>query len=84
MSIVILTITLLALILTITKLHVHPFLALLCCGLFLGLATDMPMDKTLESLLDGFAGTLRWIGIVMVLGTVIGPVGYSRLIGPKC
>ena len=58
MSIVILTITLLALILAITKLHVHPFLALLCSGLFLGLATGMPMDKTLDSLLDGFAGTL--------------------------
>jgi GntP family gluconate:H+ symporter len=74
MSILILTITLLALILAITKLHVHPFLALLCCGLFLGLANGMPMDKTLESLLDGFAGTLKWIGIVMVLGAVIGEI----------
>ena len=55
MSIVILTITLLALILAITKFHVHPFLALLCSGIFLGLATGMPMDKTLDSLLDGFA-----------------------------
>ncbi|UCC99438.1 MAG: hypothetical protein JSW66_06050, partial [Phycisphaerales bacterium] len=74
MSILMLTITLLALILAITKLHVHPFLALLCCGLFLGLATGMPMDKTLDSLLDGFAGTLKWIGIVMVLGAVIGEI----------
>ncbi|MHC4426057.1 MAG: GntP family permease [Planctomycetota bacterium] len=74
MSIVILTITLLVLILAITKLHVHPFLALLCCGLVLGLAVGMPMDKTLDSLLDGFAGTLKWIGIVMVLGAVIGEI----------
>jgi GntP family gluconate:H+ symporter len=74
MSIVILTITLLVLVLAIVKLHVHPFLALLCCGLFLGIATGMPMDKTLESLLDGFAGTLKWIGIVMVLGAVIGEI----------
>ena len=74
MSIVILTITLLALILAITKLHVHPFLALLCSGIFLGLATGMPMDKTLDSLLDGFAGTLKWIGIVMVFGAVIGEI----------
>ncbi|MHC4116534.1 MAG: GntP family permease [Planctomycetota bacterium] len=74
MSIVILTVTLLVLILTIVKLHVHPFLALLCCGLFLGIATGMPMDKTLDSLLDGFAGTLKWIGIVMVLGAVIGEI----------
>ncbi|MHC4556632.1 MAG: GntP family permease [Planctomycetota bacterium] len=74
MSIVILAITLLALILAITKLQVHPFLALLCGGLFLGFATGMPIDKTLESLLDGFAGTLKWIGIVMVLGAVIGEI----------
>ncbi|MHC4587523.1 MAG: GntT/GntP/DsdX family permease [Planctomycetota bacterium] len=74
MSIVILTITLLALILAITKLHVHPFLALLCSGIFLGLATGMPMVKTLDSLLDGFAGTLKWIGIVMVFGAVIGEI----------
>jgi len=32
------------------------------------------MDKTLDSLLDGFAGTLKWIGIVMVLGAVIGEI----------
>jgi GntP family gluconate:H+ symporter len=69
-----LTIILLALVLAITRLHVHPFLALLCCGLFLGLATGMPMDKTLDSLLDGFAGTLKWIGIVMVFGAVIGEI----------
>jgi GntP family gluconate:H+ symporter len=56
------------------KLHVHPFLALLCCGLFLGLATGMPVDETLDSLLDGFSGTLKWIGIVMVLGAVIGEI----------
>jgi len=74
MSIAILSITLLALVLAIVKLHVHPFLALLCAGLFLGLATGVPMDKTLDSLLDGFAGTLRWIGIVMVLGAVIGEI----------
>ncbi|MHC4593687.1 MAG: GntP family permease [Planctomycetota bacterium] len=74
MSIVMLTIILLALVLAITRLHVHPFLALLCCGLFLGLATGMPMDKTLDSLLDGFAGTLKWIGIVMVFGAVIGEI----------
>ena len=74
MSIVILTITLLALILAITKLHVHPFLALLCSGIFLGFATGMPMEETLDSLLDGFAGTLKWIGIVMVFGAVIGEI----------
>ena len=74
MSIAVLTITLLALVLAMTKFHVHPFLALLCCGLLLGLATGMPIDKTLDSLLDGFAGTLKWIGIVMVLGAVIGEI----------
>ena len=31
----------------------------------------MPLDAVLESLLNGFAGTLKWIGIVIVFGTRI-------------
>ena len=58
----------------IIRFKVHPFLALLVTGLFFGLITGMPVDKVLESLLDGFAGTLRWIGIVIVLGALIGEI----------
>ncbi|MFC1557995.1 GntP family permease [candidate division KSB1 bacterium] len=62
------------LLILIVRFGVHPFLTLLIIGLFLGLADGMSFEKTLESLLDGFAGTLRWIGIVMVFGTIIGEI----------
>ncbi len=58
----------------IIYLRVHPFLSLILTGLFLGIAAEMPAEHVVESLLQGFADTLKWIGIVMVLGTVIGEI----------
>jgi GntP family gluconate:H+ symporter len=72
--ILILTAAILLLIISITYLRIHPFLALLIIGLFLGISTGMTTQTVLETLLDGFANTLKWIGIVMILGTVIGEI----------
>lgn len=72
--VIILAIILLLLIFAIVWLNIHPFIALILAGILLGLATGMPLDKTAEYLLDGFADTLKWIGIIMVLGTVIGEI----------
>ena len=72
--IVILVIILFVLIFAIVKLNIHPFIALILAGIFLGLATGMPLVTAAGHLLDGFANTLKWIGIIMVLGTVIGEI----------
>jgi GntP family gluconate:H+ symporter len=72
--IVILVIILFVLIFAIVKLNIHPFIALILAGISLGLATGMPLVTAAGHLLDGFANTLKWIGIIMVLGTVIGEI----------
>jgi len=55
-----------------TKFKLHPFLALLFSALAFGLFTGMPLPKIVKSINDGFGGTLGYIGIVIVAGTIIG------------
>ena len=73
-SVVILGLFLVILVVAISVFDVHPFIALLVIGVLLGLALGMPLTDVLDSLLNGFAEILKWIGIVMVLGTVIGEI----------
>lgn len=58
----------------IVRFKAHPFLALLLTALFFGWAMGLPSDQVIEVVLTGFADTLKWIGIVMVLGTLIGEI----------
>jgi gluconate:H+ symporter, GntP family len=62
------------LLLSIIRFSVHPFLALLGSALVLGIMAGQGFPATIETILDGFADTLRWIGLVMVLGTLIGEI----------
>ncbi len=62
----------LLIILLTAKFNVHPFLALLGAALFFGLFSGMSLDTILQSVNDGFGGTLGKIGIVIVLGVIIG------------
>jgi len=73
-QLVTLIIILLALILSISKWKVHPFVALLLAALALGLCLGMGGTKTVEVLLTGFSNTLKWIAIVVILGAFIGEV----------
>ncbi len=62
------------LIVSVTKFKVHPIPALLIAGLFLGLATGNSVAATTESLLSGFGNTLKWIGLVILFGTLLGEI----------
>jgi GntP family gluconate:H+ symporter len=55
-----------------TKLKLHPFLALLVAALGFGLFTGMPLPQIVQSINDGFGGTIGYIGIVIIAGTIIG------------
>ena len=72
-------------ILLISKLKVHPFLAIMAISLLLGIIAGIPLvDKTLEDgtkisglpsvIGSGFSGTFTSIGIVIILGAFIGTV----------
>jgi len=65
-------VTIVGLILLITKLKVHPFVALTLAAGFLGLTSGMPVAKVMKSFQDGFGGVLGFVGIVLALGTMLG------------
>ena len=65
-------VTIIGLILLITKLKVHPFVALTLAAGFLGLTSGMPVAKVMKSFQDGFGGVLGFVGIVLALGTMLG------------
>ena len=54
------------------RLKMHAFLALLLTAFGFGILAGMPLDVVIKSVNDGFGGTIGYIGIVIVLGSVIG------------
>lgn len=62
------------LIVAITVLKIHPIPALLITGLILGLASGSSVEAVTESLLSGFGNTLKWIGLVILFGTLLGEI----------
>lgn len=54
------------------KLNIHPFLALLAAALFFGVCSGMSLDLIINSINNGFGGTLGKIGLVIVIGVIIG------------
>lgn len=55
-----------------SRFKVHPFLALLFVAVFFGLASGMPLDSIVQSINEGFGGTIGKIGIVILAGVIIG------------
>jgi len=52
--------------------RMHPFLVLFLVALLLGLVSGMPLDKIVDTLKEGFGETMKKIGLVIILGTVLG------------
>ena len=63
-----------AMILLISKLKVHPFLAIMAIALALALLAGIPLKQVPGVIGSGFAGTFTSIGIVIILGAFIGAV----------
>lgn len=74
MQIYVLLAVVILLILSISLGKVHPFLALLGFGLLYAIGAGMDPIASVGLLLEGFAKTLQWIGVIMVLGAMIGEV----------
>ncbi|RGE48139.1 GntP protein [Mannheimia granulomatis] len=58
----------------IAKLKVHPFLALMSISLGLALVAGLPLAKIPAIIGEGFSGTFKSIGIVIIFGAIIGTV----------
>lgn len=65
-------IAIIALIVLITRLRVHPFIALLLAAGYLGLTSGMAVDKVVGSFSNGFGGVLGFVAVVLALGTMLG------------
>lgn len=59
-------------VLATTKLQLHPFLALLITAFGFGILSGMPLPEVVKSVNDGFGGTIGYIGIVILAGSIIG------------
>lgn len=92
---IVFVIAIIAMILIISKLKVHPFLSILLVSFILALLGGIPLDKIAGVIGSGFSGTFTSIGIVIIFGAMIGSVLEAtgaalkladivvRLIGPK-
>ena len=63
-----------AMILLISKLKVHPFLAIMGISLLLAILAGIPLTEIPGVIGAGFSGTFTSIGIVIILGAFIGSV----------
>jgi GntP family gluconate:H+ symporter len=83
--IVIFVIAIIAMILAISKLKIHPFLSIMAISLLFGLVAGIPLvnvqdanGNTIQGIANvigaGFSGTFTSIGIVIILGALIGTV----------
>jgi GntP family gluconate:H+ symporter len=82
--IVVFVIAIIVMILAISKLKIHPFLAIMGISLIFGLTAGIPLtatkvgEKTVDGIATvigaGFSGTFTSIGIVIILGALIGTV----------
>ncbi|MGX5220375.1 MULTISPECIES: GntP family permease [Pseudomonas] len=75
MVLVLILIALIAfIVLSTTRLKLHPFLSLLAAALIAGFAYQVPAGEIIKTITTGFGGILGYIGIVIVLGTIIGVI----------
>ena len=56
----------------ITWLRVHPFLALILGSATLGIVSGMPTSKTVDAFTAGVGSTLGSVGLLIALGAMIG------------
>ena len=57
-----------------TRWHLHPFLALIFAAYGIGIATGVPLLELGETIRTGFGNILGYIGLVILFGTLIGTI----------
>ncbi len=70
--IVLLALSISFIVLATTRLKLHPFLALLLTAFGFGILSGMPLKQVVDSVNQGFGGTIGYIGIVILAGALIG------------
>lgn len=60
--------------LIVSRIRMHPLLALIVTSILVGLTAGMPMDKVLKSVESGAGNTLGAVGLVVALGSMLGKI----------
>lgn len=74
MLLVILILAIVFIVLATAKFKLHPFIALLLAAYGVAFASGMEVLKIGETIRAGFGGILNYIGLVIILGTIIGKI----------
>lgn len=61
-------------IISTSLIKLHPFLSLLLASFGIGIAVRMPLDQIVKTINQGFGQIMVYIGLVIVLGTIIGTI----------
>ena len=72
--IIVLFVSVLFIILGTTKLKLHPFIVLIFASYFAGALAGLPLEKIAATIAAGFGNIMAYIGIVIILGTIIGVI----------
>jgi GntP family gluconate:H+ symporter len=72
--VILLILSVILLLVLISKFRLHAFLALLLVSLLLGIAAGLPLGEVATQVAAGFGGTMQNIGIVIICGVIIGQI----------
>lgn len=70
----VLLISVVFIILGTTKFKLHPFIVLLLASYLAGALAGLPIEKIAGTIATGFGNIMAYIGIVIILGTIIGTI----------
>jgi GntP family gluconate:H+ symporter len=71
---IVLLVSVLFIILGTTRLKMHPFIVLLLASYLAGALAGLPVEQIALTIAEGFGSIMAYIGIVIVLGTIIGTI----------
>lgn len=72
--IIVLIVSILFIILGTTRFKMHPFIVLLLASYLAGAMAGLPIEKIATTIATGFGNIMAYIGIVIILGTIIGVI----------
>jgi GntP family gluconate:H+ symporter len=73
-SVILLVVSVVLLLILISKVKLHAFLSLLLISLLLGIFAGLPLDEIVTHVAVGFGSIMQNVGIVIICGVIIGQV----------
>lgn len=71
-TIILILLSIIFIVVASTYFKIHPFLSLLIAAFLFGLFSGFPVENIIETLNEGFGGTIGKIGLIIIAGIIIG------------